>query len=59
MKIFVPFDGIILGPSGGSKLTFACLANQGFVDTKSITLNNDTAIEPGKLYRLNVDFTKP
>ena len=54
---FVPGEGVVLGPSGGSELRLSCYSDLGFTGTKNITLSNDTALEPGKLYRLNVDFT--
>ena len=56
---FVPGEGVVLGPSGGSELRLNCQSDFGFTGTKNITLSNDTALEPGKLYRLNVDFTTP
>ena len=56
---FVPGEGVVLGPSGGSELSFNCFSDLGFKGQKSITLSNDTALEPGKLYRLNIDLSTP
>ena len=46
-----------VGPVGGSEFKFSCFSDFGFSGTKIISLSKDTALEPGKLYRLNIDFT--
>ena len=53
---FVPGKGAVWGPSGGAKLSVK-FEGRDIGSTRTITLNNDTYLEPGKMYRLNVDFT--
>ena len=49
---------VILGPSGGQKITITP-SFSGSISPKTITLSNNTPLEPGKMYRLTVDFTAP
>lgn len=49
---------VILGPSGGQKITISPQVGSSF-SPKTITLSNNTPFEPGKMYRLTVDFTAP
>lgn len=49
---------VILGPSGGQKIIITP-DTIPYIPSKTITLSNNTPLEPGKMYRLTVDFTAP
>lgn len=54
---FMPGEGAIFGPSGGKSLEVELgVRLNNLVKTKTFT--KDTPLEPGKMYRLKVDFTE-
>ncbi len=53
----IPAKDVVFGPSGGKKIKVNC-AGSSLSLVKTISLSSDTRLEPGKMYRLKVDYTE-